>query len=263
MSCCIAIPVYRELVDPLEVASFLRLRQVAKQDVYLVAPEALDLFSYRQLWPEIRELRFEAKHFKDIAAYNRLLLSPMFYERFAPRYDWLLIHQLDAFLFHGNVEQFCAMPYDYFGAPWLPAQLIHSWIVSPRLLKLFGRRIDVGNGGLSLRRIDSILGLLRTRRSEAANWGNNEDGFFSYWGRFSPDFKSSPLEIARYFAFENEPSRLLEINGGMLPFGCHAYAKYQPQVYAEMINPLLSEIDGLSEALGGRQLPAPFSIIAD
>ena len=261
MSCCIAIPVYRALVDPLEVLSFLRLRQLATQDVYLVAPEALDLDSHRRLWPDIRESRFEAKHFRDIAAYNKLLLSPAFYERFATDYDWLLIHQLDAFLFHGNVEAFCAMPYDYFGSPWVPAQLIRPRIGHPRLLRLLGRRIEVGNGGLSLRRLSATLGLLAIKQRDAANWKNNEDGFFSYWGRFSPDYRSCPLETARLFAFESAPSRLLEMNGGELPFGCHAFAKYQPEVYAQMINPLLSQIDGLAAALEGRRLPGPFSDI--
>lgn len=258
MSCCIAIPVYRALVEPLEVLSFLRLRQLATQDVYLVAPEALDLDTYRKLWPDIRESRFEAKYFRDIAAYNRLLLSQAFYERFATDYDWLLIHQLDAFLFHGHVEAFCAMPYDYFGAPWLPAQLIRSRIGHPRLLRLLGRRIEVGNGGLSLRRLSATLGLLVSRGRDAANWNNNEDAFFSYWGRFSPDFRSCPLDTACRFAFESSPSRLLEMNGGELPFGCHAFAKCQPEFYAQIINPLISQIDGLSAALEGRQLPCPF-----
>lgn len=263
MSCCIAIPVYRPLVDPLEVLSFLRLRQLATQDVYLVAPEELDLDSYRQFWPDIRDSRFQARYFRGIAAYNRLLLSTAFYERFATEYEWLLIHQLDAFLFHGNVEAFCAMPYDYFGAPWVPAQLIRPRIRHPRLLRLLGRRIEVGNGGLSLRRLSATLALLTNRKRDAANWRNNEDGFFSYWGRFSPDFRSCPLDTARCFAFESEPSQLLEMNGGVLPFGCHAFAKYQPEVYAEIINPLLLQIDGVSEALGGRQLPRPFSNVAD
>lgn len=259
MSCCIAIPVYRALVDPLEILSFLRLRQLTTQDVYLVAPEALNLDSYRQFWPDIRESRFEARHFRDIAAYNRLLLSTAFYGRFASEYDWLLIHQLDAFLFHGNLEGFCAMPYDYFGAPWVPAQLIRPRIAHPRLLQLFGHRIEVGNGGLSLRRLGATLRLLADRKRDAANWKNNEDGFFSYWGRFSPDYRSCPMETARRFAFESEPSRLLEMNGGALPFGCHAFAKHRPDVYAQMINPLLPHIDGLSAALAGRQLPGPFT----
>jgi hypothetical protein len=260
MSCCIVVPVYRDLCDPLEVLSFLRLRQLAKQDVFLVAPEGLDLGSYRRLWPDIHESRFDPSHFLNISAYSALMLSVDFYERFAADYDWLLIHQLDAFLFHNIVETFCAMPYDYFGAPWVPAQLIRPGIHHPRLLKFFGRRIEVGNGGLSLRRLASTLWLLTSKRRGADSYKYNEDGFFSYWGSFSSGFRSCPLEIARRFSFENEPSQLLKRNGGELPLGCHAFGKFEPDTYARLINPLLPEIDGLAEALGGRELPAPFML---
>lgn len=258
MSCCVAVPVYRDLVDPLEIVSFLRLRQIAKQDVFLVAPENLSLESYQRLWPSIRATRFEPNYFSSIAAYNTLMLSPLFYERFAKDYEWLLIHQLDAFLFHASLEKFCEMSYDYFGAPWIPGQLIRPGVRHPRLLQLLGRRIVVGNGGLSLRRLESTINLLVEKHHEIANWEINEDGFFSYWGKVSAKFRTCPLEVARHFAFEGSPMLLYNQNDGALPLGCHAFNKIELYSYAQLINPLISKMSGLLDALDGRSLPLPY-----
>lgn len=258
MNCCVVVPVYRELHEPLEIVSFLRLRQFISNDVFIVAPDGLSLESYRSLWPSIQDVRFPSCFFESIQGYNSLMLSSLFYEKFARDFEWMLIHQLDAFLFNSNLQDFCSMPYDYYGAPWIPAQFIHPHFTSPLLLKLFGRRVAVGNGGLSLRKIVSTLSLLENKSQERVFWKTNEDGFFSYWGTCSPDFFSCPLDVASRFSFEAEPQLLLSRNEGKLPFGCHAFNKVSQQFYSEIINPLLPEIYGLEAALGGRKLPEPY-----
>lgn len=192
MNCCIVIPVYRELNDPLEIVSFLRLRQLINEDVFLIAPAGLNLDSYFSLWPNIAVQRFENTCFQSISSYNKLMLSRNFYDRFIDDYDWLLIHQLDAFLFKNNLMEFCSMPYDYFGAPWLPAQLIRPGINHPRLLQLFGKRVTVGNGGLSLRRLSAVVDLIGRKENLLRCWNSNEDGFYSYFGSGVDKFKCCP-----------------------------------------------------------------------
>jgi hypothetical protein len=249
MTCAIIIPVYRAWLSPQEKISFLRLKQLIQQDVFLVAPEGLELVEYLKFWPEISCERFDASFFVSISSYNRLMLSSELYSRFESRFEWMLVHQLDVFLFHANFQKFCGMQYDYFGAPWVPSQLVHPRLSNGYLLKVFGAQITVGNGGLSLRRISSTMGLLKSKRLLAENWLVNEDAFYAYCGEISKDFKVCPLDVAAHFAFEKEPELLYEMNGKSLPLGCHAYLKYSQHFYASKIMPYLAHIEGVNQEL--------------
>jgi uncharacterized protein DUF5672 len=67
---------------------------------------------------------------------------------------------------------------------------------------------------------DDVFGYLKILQS-------NEDAF---WGLdasyFKPDFRVAPLDVALSFAFEKDPRYCFESNGRRLPFGCHAWAKW-------------------------------------
>ena len=55
----------------------------------------------------------------------------------------------------------------------------------------------------------------------------NEDMFFATMGvKFPNIIKVAPIEIAVSFAFESDVETCYELNGFKLPFGCHAYQKY-------------------------------------
>ncbi len=51
-----------------------------------------------------------------------------------------------------------------------------------------------------------------------------------FWGLravdYYPDWKVASVEEGLRFGFEVEPSRCFEMNGRELPFGCHAWARY-------------------------------------
>jgi hypothetical protein len=48
------------------------------------------------------------------------------------------------------------------------------------------------------------------------------DEAVKYW----PDFKIASVETGLKFAFEVAPRWCFERNGGRLPFGCHAWPRY-------------------------------------
>lgn len=242
MNCAIGVPVYREWMTPLERLCLVRLRHFFRNDVFLIAPEGLCLDAYLNGWPELRCERFDPAYFGSVLSYNKLMLEPQLYRRFQS-YEWLLIHQLDAFLFHGGLESFCEMPFDYFGAPWVPGQLVHPFIHKGYLLKLFGTRVSVGNGGLSLRRLRPTLELLAAPHAKPQRWEANEDGFFAYWGKKGRKFRSCPLEVAARFAFEAKPEALYALNGNTLPLGCHGLPKYSQKFYAGLMLPLLAQME--------------------
>ena len=63
----------------------------------------------------------------------------------------------------------------------------------------------------------------------------NED---TWWAVLIPqiyNFKVAPLEDATKFSFEANPKRLYNENGNQLPFGCHAWEKYEPDFWERFI----------------------------
>jgi hypothetical protein len=96
--------------------------------------------------------RFADRYFGSTRAHGALLLSTGFYEAFRD-YEFILVHHLDALVFADRLAEWCAAGYDYVGAPWIPcADTPH--ITAEK----------VGNGGLSLRRVESFLRVLRSPR---------------------------------------------------------------------------------------------------
>jgi hypothetical protein len=151
-----------------------------------------------------------------------------------------LIHQLDAFVFEDQLDFWCSKDYDYIGAPWIDA----TWI---KKLKEKISWIDtciypVGNGGFSLRKVKTfyygsvflapIVSFLWKKR-----W--NEDFFWSSLAhRLIPGFRIPQVIEARLFAIEEYPSLAYKNNGNTLPFGCHAWEKYEPEFWRAHIEAL-------------------------
>ena len=226
-SCAIVIPVYRTTLEWNEKISLKQCAEVLnKYDIIFVHPEDLDIRNYIEYIPNARSVTFKKKFFKDISSYSKMMMLPGFYRRFLS-YDYILIYQLDAFVFKDELEQWLMEDYDYIGAPWIDA----TWI---KLLKEKISFIDriiypVGNGGFSLRKtktffINSIL-LLPVTLCWKRKW--NEDFFWSTFSkRLIPGFKIPSVSQALQFAFEERPEKCLELNNNKLPFGCHAWEKY-------------------------------------
>jgi hypothetical protein len=158
---------------------------------------------------------------------------------------------LDAFVFSDQLDEWCAMGYDYIGAPWIAKDKSFHFL-------------GVGNGGLSLRKISShkrvlrtfcrlqsnlqtlkwysnfnlkgkvgyfsefllrLLGLRGNTRWQFNDYRGNEDEFWSHMGSLFSWFKIPDAAIALQFSFEMCPEELFVLNGNKLPFGCHAWYK--------------------------------------
>ncbi|NQT91084.1 MAG: hypothetical protein HQ558_07510, partial [Candidatus Omnitrophica bacterium] len=147
-SICIVTPFYKEAITRDEEISLKHLRHfLGRYDRCLVAPEGLKLD-----YPDFSIKRFDAGFFEDIPSYTRLLLSREFYEAFAG-YKHILIYQFDCLAFSDELMRWCEMGYDYMGGPWLRSKK------EPQ--RGFSR---VGNGGLSLRRVESFLKVIDSQR---------------------------------------------------------------------------------------------------
>jgi hypothetical protein len=233
MKAAVVIPVWRPTLGPDETLSLRRcLSVLGTHSVTLIAPEGLstDALPLAGATPIVE--RFAPEFFHGIDGYNRLMLSADFYGRFAA-YDYILLHQLDAFVFADRLADWCARGYDYVGAPWIG----DGWPedMSPlkrRLLRaITSPRTRVGNGGFSLRRVSSFQRALQRLRPIVRRWTSNEDLFWSVVARRAASFRIPLAAEAMTFAFELEPRRCYEELGRTLPFGCHAWPRYDPDFW--------------------------------
>ena len=273
MSAVIAIQCYREEMSREEKASLVQCGRIfgAKYDVVFFVPESLECSAYLEILPHARLERFEDKYFTSVSTYSWLLLSPEFYLRFQA-YEYMLIYQLDAWVFRDELEYWCQKGYDYIGAPFL---------------QKYGKveQVVIGNGGFSLRKISAMLRVLNNteRRMFAPaqlkeffkfyiaqgkfqqavkpllrmfhlypnNRGkyleqirhekyNSEDKVFTFLScEFTDDGLSMPdVEEAALFSLDTYPDHFFR----NLPFGCHAWMKGSAPFWKKDI-PELSEND--------------------
>ena len=219
--------------------------------------------------PGVREERFPPEYFRGVETYSRLLLSESFYRRFED-FEHLLIYQLDALVFSNGLREWCGAGYDYVGAPWwhdpehpdrglsragnggLSLRRVEAFLevlTSRRyreeevsLLEQWrsSRLPDLEGSGR--RRLFKRLNVLRDVRRGAAWYAGsytlNEDRFWSDRAHlFRPGFRVAEAATALRFAFERQPRRCYEINGRQLPFGCHAWARYDREFWEPFLLP--------------------------
>ena len=209
----VVIPLYKAQPDALEVVSLRRCAKVlGRYSTVMLAPEGLDLALYEAIFPETAVWRFPPAHFVSLESYSRWLLSPAFYEKFLDIYEKICIVQPDVFLCHDALEEFCRLPYDYFGAP--------LGLFRHDRYELYG-----GNGGISLRDVRACLRLLTSEETQNTHWKPlEEDEYFSYCGEAFPHlFRVAPLSVAMQFAFDRFPRLLMEVNRGRRPMAIHSW----------------------------------------
>lgn len=259
----IVIPVYKNKIDKYEMISLRRCCEVMKNHtICLVTYNKCDCTIYNEIASQFNVIllreNFSEDMFKGLAGYNRLLISKSFYKRFV-HYDYMLICQLDAYVFRDELNKWCAKGYDYIGAPWFESYSSHEQ--GAKLWK-------VGNGGFSLRKIKThikvlshigpIFGMqhlwkLTNNRDiihrcyfvfkSILGWHNTIDYFVNqykdqedlFWTQYVQTLgfkmKIPMVEDAIPFAFERSPEYLYVKNEYKLPFGAHAWQKYNFETF--------------------------------
>lgn len=249
----IIIPIHKLKPDKWEYLSLKQCFKILRNHpICIVTHSDINIHHYLDIASQygvklIRE-DYNSVFFANIAGYNRLMLDSSFYKRFSI-YEYMLIYQLDAWVFRDELDYWCNQGYDYIGAPWIKKdKTINSFHFD-----------GVGNGGFSLRRIQHFIDVLSYKGP--VRDGNNlnlepsiknkiykflysrgyqntisylkkdetlyEDIFLSIFLNDTKLKAYIPDPItASQFAFEKEPSYLYSINQ-KLPFGCHAWRKYE------------------------------------
>jgi hypothetical protein len=229
----VVIPVYQTKLSTSEQISLRQCQKVlGKHPIILVAPEGLNTAFMDEYLQTYKVVRFPDRFFISPKTYNHLLVSEAFYHEFI-EFEYILIYQLDAYVFDDQLSAWCNKGYDYIGAPKLKKEHVagkNSILSAPILM----------NGGLSLRKVKSLLRYIRYYSYFFKEWKANEDAMFSFAQKRSYPFrwllKLPNWRIALEFSVEKNPEIGIELLGGKLPFGCHAWEKYSPKYWNQFIN---------------------------
>jgi hypothetical protein len=227
-------------------------------DKYFMVPDRTNINKYTlkkfrsvKLPKKFYFLKFPERYFGSPQKHSQLLLKKEFYSAFK-EYRYILLYHTDALVFSDQLLEWCNSGYDYIAAPWFRP------IIGPLSYKK-GSSAIVGNGGFSLRNVQKSLRILKrveatSKRSSnnlwirrfwflwavitgkshkiwldapADNYPFNEDGFWSLEApKYLETYKNAPYKEALKFAFERFPRRCFATNNRQLPFGCHAWHKY-------------------------------------
>jgi len=246
----VVIPIYRNNLSNLEFIALQQCQKVLGAYPTIIAkPHHLKLSQQINDTINAAAESFDDSYFKDIAGYNRLMLAEEFYGRFLD-YEYILIYQLDAFVFKDELTLWADKGYDYIGAPWIRMKDHTNWFKSlkskpqyffyrlfnimedghPHRRQFYGR---VGNGGFSLRKVKKLHDLCISEKAKINRYIDrdehefNEDAFWSIEvNRYKKRMNIPGYKTGLKFSIEIEPGCSMEINQQQLPFGCHAWDKY-------------------------------------
>jgi hypothetical protein len=259
----IIIPIYKEGLSDFEKVSLRQCFSILdKYKIKFICPKHMQFGFFHDFYNDKADFVFlKDENFDSIASYNYMLLSVWFYNLFID-YEYILIYQLDSFVFGDDLIFWIDAGYSYVGAPWIK---VNKNNVYP--IEFDG----VGNGGFSLRNVKDCIKILRSNRKvkslkDCIFKGNdkfylkafflgliryhrkhkfnsikndlsiNEDKVFSLAGKRFKSFKIPSPQVASSFSFEVNPNLLFIKNNSQLPFGCHAWYKYDLKFYIPIIN---------------------------
>ncbi len=208
----VVVPYYHDRLSETEMISLEQcFRILYRYPIILVMPDTIDRIDY-PINSACRVVKVKKQWMQSIASYNQMMLSIEFYKIFKD-FKYILIYQLDAFVFRDDLRKFCDMGYDYIGAPWIfGGKYFRDTNITVRY---------VGNGGLSLRNVKASI--LMLERNPADILGMPEDVYWSMCDRVG--FCVAPPQIAIQFSIDGMAKKTIELNDDKLPFGCHAWKK--------------------------------------
>lgn len=246
----------RAILEPDEEISLNHVSHyLGKYDKFLIVPETLEIQR-----TGFALARFHEHYFGSVLANTKLMLSREFYERFLD-YEYILIYHTDALVFSDQLEMWCKANFDYIGPPWFCTE-DSPWVKEPGVgnggfclrnvkncLKvlyssqyavepdIYWEKYSAKTTGIKKymnypRKYLKYISRFNNVDREVKNFTRNEDKFWSFRApHYFPDFKIAPVDVALQFAFEGDPRMCFEKNGRKLPFGCHAWPRYDREFW--------------------------------
>lgn len=252
----VLIPVHKELPSKEESISIKNSGCVLrKHNIFYLCPSSLNLDVYLGLIPTAGQLRVDNHWMNSLRDYNKMMISPMIFKALH-EYSHILICEPDAIAISDQLEYWCSRGFSYIGAPWFSGYYNSKANQQP---------VAVGNSGFSLLRRDHFLAVLTSPTNwysfpamakdllESLSSSNNNlhqraisgiingrsfvSAYKTYWDncdifwskvipKYFPWFRIPSPDLALRFAWEMHPQSCHILNRGNLPFGIHAWYKY-------------------------------------
>lgn len=240
------------------------VRILGKHPISIICPRGLDVSEYKKVGSNIKFDFEDPAFFSSFEASNYFKTIPFIYRKYRD-YEFILFCELDSFVFSDKLDYWCDRGYDYVGAPWFEG---YGKPISDKMC-------GVGNGGVSLRKVEShlkgsrrlslayswvelidayrrhrlraklvkfpllllkLMGLQKNSYHVFDDYSGNDDG---YWGlhinRKFSWYKVAPAEEALKFSMDVKPELLFKMNNNNLPFACHAWYKNNPKFWSPFI----------------------------
>lgn len=266
-NCVIVCPIYKVLESESELFSLINNRsRLRLYDWVFIGPAGLrDYVKHMSTLVRLDNVRYEdfdERYFLNIAGYNRLCKSKELYTRF-DSYEYMLICQLDCLVFGESLEPWIRKQESFYGALLYSGYTCGNDFIECQ----YGR-----NGGLSLRRVHDFLSCLEKKRliplvtyrgisirgasclyririyisrvifcMTAGRFQAkiNEDLFWTVCMPFIfPHFKVADQNSSMLFSMERvsrEKAEELANNRSVIPFGCHAWERYDYGMWLRLI----------------------------
>lgn len=254
----IIIPLFvREELTEAEKISMRHLdTHLSGYDKYFVAAEQLNLDKIKR--DDYFIQRFPEKYFGSAKAHNNLLTSTFFYNTFS-KYKFILMYHFDSLVFSDQLLYWCEQDYDCIAPPWMASD--YRWLEESTVgnggfslrkvssfIKLYSSSEywkepeEMAQKFCEKFKLPKSLFMPLGKQVFKLGYFNNqkrhlnyyldlelsaEDRFISMFAtQYYPGFKLASAEAAIKFAFERYPGKYYEQNNHQLPFGCHAYERF-------------------------------------
>lgn len=233
--CCVVIPIYKKTLSKYELHSFKQcIKILGNHHICLITHNDLDISFYLTILNKTNAhfsiKYFSPNYFDSVLGYNLLLLSNKFYSSFL-EFEYILIYQLDAYVFFDNIDYWCTQEYDYIGA-YIPEFIIQNNMETYNSCHTEPLKLRYAyNGGASLRKVSTFYRITTDFScliTELSNAGLNEDIIFS---SILYNSNQPTKETADSFSIESFPKESYLSNGKKLPMLCHGWYRDDLAVY--------------------------------
>ena len=243
----VIIPIYQSSLSDMEMSGLLNnMKVLSNYQHVIVSPKGLDIsqITAKLAKHEVLEVSDEWLGSKNgISGYNKMMLSKDFYELFSDS-QYILICHLDAWIFRDELQEWCEKNYDCIAPTWIRRDIYDAPFIKPftAIKKLFTTKSDgitkgdiynkIGNGGLSLRKVDSFLKACDIYKERINEFTQNRHHLYNedvFWAIIPQEFVYPSIDEAMSFGFDTNPKYCLKMKQGKLPFGCHSWTK--PRFY--------------------------------
>lgn len=238
--CCIIVPLWKYDLYDYELLSLKRILNIynnsnynIKYDMWFLIPDEFDintlLNKYNLSVINYRWAQYEQYFFNSSITYNKLLYQENFYKMFEKNYKYMLIYQLDSYIFNEQLlDYFIEKDYDYIGSyeNTIDEYILDyiSSITNNYDFKLNTNHYIKMNGGISLRKISFCIDLLSNSKDFALTIYSSdehlleEDYYLSvYLTKEVPAIDSIKFGYS-HVCFKTA----LCVNNYEYPFGCHS-----------------------------------------